>query len=107
VGIPLSFLGRQSRLPARKQLHGSSDTVICISGVKNDPKHGGGLSSRNQVFYNDRRYSRRSRIAKGTEGTDSWLEAIFVDTWNEGVVITSSATRSPAAETAARGEICR
>jgi hypothetical protein len=79
VGMPLSFLGRQLRLPARKQLHGSSDKGFCISGVKNDLKHEGRLSSRNLVFYNDRCCSWRSGITKGTGTTESWLEAIPVD----------------------------
>ena len=79
VGMPLSFLGRQLRLPTRKQLQGSSDMGFCISGVKHDLKHEGWLSSRNLVFYNDRCCSWRSGITKGTGTTESWLEAIPVD----------------------------
>jgi hypothetical protein len=79
VRMPLSFPGRQLRLPARKQLHGSSDMGFCISGVKHDLKHEGWLSSRNLVFYNDRCCSWRSGIAKGTGAIDSSLEAISMD----------------------------
>jgi hypothetical protein len=43
------------------------------------PLSSGWLSSRNLVFYNDRCCSWRSGIAKATEATDSWLEAISVD----------------------------